>query len=86
MGKSGVSRSDVLMRRLRQLCAEYGCVRICGVEPGDPPFVRVSPEFSVPGDAPISPYYLLMPGLYRLLLEEYGSLEGAHAFFVGRTS
>lgn len=79
---------DTLSAIIHGLCAEYGSLRICGLDmDGDgPALVLLSPVFCIPGDVLMTPYNLLVPWLYDALRQNFGTLAAARDFFAGKTS
>lgn len=73
---------------LTRHCREYGTVRIARLDAqkGCDTLVMFSPVVCVPGDVPCVPITVLDPPLWRMMVEGFGSVKVACAFFASTTS
>lgn len=72
-----------VLNRLNDLCRRYGTVKVAKLDSEDrkETLVLESPPVMVPGNVPYIPVVVLDPGLYRLMVEAYGSAKVAAAIF-----
>lgn len=76
-------KRQYVLDRLNDLCRRYGTVKIAKLDSEDrkETLILESPPVMVPGDVPYIPVVVLDSGLYRLMVEAYGSVKVAAAIF-----